>query len=95
MIQFGALHGLMAGAVGDMLPVNIAVLLGDDAKRLARAAGLKRPGDVSDNGPAPKSFEGLMNSPWKVTLTRILHLFLPAHCSHKSPVPAIGHAVKD
>lgn len=71
MIQFGGLHALLAASVSDMLPVNVSILLSDDAKRLARAATAK----MSSSGihaydemaaASTKSFEGLMNSPWKV-----------------------------
>ncbi|EIE22795.1 hypothetical protein COCSUDRAFT_47698 [Coccomyxa subellipsoidea C-169] len=70
MIQFGGLHALLAASVSDMLPVNVSILLSDDAKRLARAATAK----MSSSGihaydemaaASTKSFEGLMNSPWK------------------------------
>ena len=53
---------------------QVAVLLSDDAKRLARAATAKRPGspdsafDIGPAGASARSFEGLMTSPWKVHL---------------------------
>ena len=73
MIQFGGLHALLAASVSDMLPVNVSVLLSDDAKRLARATTAKMSGSgiqaYNDMAAAStKSFEGLMNSPWKVSL---------------------------
>lgn len=73
MIQFGGLHALLAASVSDMLPVNVSILLSDDAKRLARAATAKMTGAgmhaYDDMAAAStKSFEGLMNSPWKVRL---------------------------
>ncbi len=80
LIQFGELHQLLGASVADMLPVNPSVLLSDDAKRLARATGsLARQDSMADGSSyetanaemaglaAPKSFEGLMNSPWKVS----------------------------
>ena len=80
LIQFGELHRLLAASVADMLPVNASVLLSDDAKRLARSTGsLARQSSTAGSSsyeaanaemsglPATKSFEGLMNSPWKVT----------------------------
>ena len=79
LIQFGELHQLLAASVADMLPVNASVLLSDDAKQLARSTGsLARQSSTADGSsyeaanaemsglPATKSFEGLMNSPWKV-----------------------------
>ena len=72
MIQFGGLHALLAASVADMLPVKVGLLLSDDAKRQSRAATARRqasgamPYDDTPGGPA-KSFEGLMNSPWKVS----------------------------
>ena len=33
MIQFQGLHGLLALAVSEMVPVNVAVLLSEDVKR--------------------------------------------------------------
>ena len=72
MIQFGGLHALLAASVADMLPVKVGLLLSDDAKRQSRAATARRqasgavPYDDASGGPA-KSFEGLMNSPWKVS----------------------------
>lgn len=73
MIQFGGLHALLAASMADMLPVNVGLLLSDDAKRQSRAATAKRqasgvlPYD-DGHGASAKSFEGLMNSPWKVYL---------------------------
>jgi hypothetical protein len=72
MIQFGGLHALLAASVADMLPVNVGLLLSDEAKRLARTAAAKRtssgiPGYDDVSSPSAKSFEGLMSSPWKVS----------------------------
>ena len=36
MIQFQGLHGLLALAVSEMVPVNVAVLLSEDVKRQVR-----------------------------------------------------------
>lgn len=71
MIQFGGLHALLAASVADMLPVNVGLLLSDEAKRLARTATAKRttsgiPPYEEISSPSVKSFEGLMSSPWKV-----------------------------
>ena len=71
MIQFGGLHALLAASVADMLPVNVGLLLSDDAKRQSRAATARRQASgvlphEDGHGAAVKSFEGLMNSPWKV-----------------------------
>ncbi len=71
MIQFGGLHALLAASVADMLPVNVGLLLSEDAKRQSRAATAKRAASGAlphedGHGAAVKSFEGLMNSPWKV-----------------------------
>ncbi len=73
MIQFGGLHALLAASVSDMLPVNVSILLSDDAKRLARATTAKMSGSGIQAynemaAASTKSFEGLMNSPWKVSL---------------------------
>ncbi|KAK9865078.1 hypothetical protein WJX84_008101 [Apatococcus fuscideae] len=81
LIQFGDLHQLLAASVADMLPVNASVLLSEDAKRLARSTGsLARQDSTADASSyeaasaemaglaAAKSFEGLMNSPWKELL---------------------------
>ncbi|BDA45618.1 Myosin-17 [Coccomyxa sp. Obi] len=70
MIQFGGLHALLAASVSDMLPVNVSILLSDDAKRLARATTAKMSGSGIQAynemaAASTKSFEGLMNSPWK------------------------------
>ena len=66
MIQFAGLHGLLAASVAEMLPVSLAALLGEDAKRAARAASAKRGAPDAPEAATTKSFEGLMNSPWKV-----------------------------
>lgn len=75
MIAFSALHHLLASSVADMLPVNVSVLLCDEAKRLARqgnprlASGDASPSKqatIEASQPGSKSFEGLMSSPWKV-----------------------------
>ncbi|KAL3147636.1 hypothetical protein ABBQ38_014686 [Trebouxia sp. C0009 RCD-2024] len=74
MIAFSALHHLLASSVADMLPVNVSVLLCDEAKRLARqgnprlASGDASPSKqatIEASQPGSKSFEGLMSSPWK------------------------------
>ena len=36
MIQFMQLHHLLASSVAEMMPVNVAVLFSDEAKRQAR-----------------------------------------------------------
>lgn len=75
MIAFSALHQLLASSVADMLPVNVSVLLCDEAKRLARQgnprlssreASPSRQASLEPSQPGSKSFEGLMTSPWKV-----------------------------
>lgn len=76
MIAFSALHALLASSVADMLPVNVSVLLCDEAKRLARqgnprlssseASPSRRASLDPSQQPSSKSFEGLMSSPWKV-----------------------------
>ena len=75
MIAFNALHQLLASSVADMLPVNVSVLLCDEAKRLARQgnprlssaeASPSRQASMEPSQPGSKSFEGLMSSPWKV-----------------------------
>jgi len=43
MIQFAGLHGLLAASVAEMLPVSLAALLGEDAKRAARPTRPRRP----------------------------------------------------
>ena len=78
MIAFTALHQLLASSVADMLPVNVSVLLCDEAKRLARQGNprlsgadgspINRQTSVDMTQPGSKSFEGLMSSPWKVML---------------------------
>ena len=83
MIQFGGLHALLAASVADMLPVNVGLLLSEDAKRQSRAATAKRQASgvlpyEDGYGTAVKSFEGLMNSPWKVRATAPL-MHLPEH----------------
>ena len=69
MIQFGGLHALLAASVADALPLSAGVLLGEDAKRAARAAARGRaPGGsprASDAASAPRSYEELMASPWQ------------------------------
>ncbi|KAK9842297.1 hypothetical protein WJX81_005127 [Elliptochloris bilobata] len=65
MIQFGGLHALLAASVAEMLPVSLAALLSEDAKRAARSAAAKRGAPDAAEAAAAKSFEGLMNSPWK------------------------------
>lgn len=65
MIQFGGLHALLAASVAEMLPVSLAALLSEDAKRAARSAAAKRAAHEPAEAAAAKSFEGLMNSPWK------------------------------
>ena len=88
MSQFGGLHALLAASVADMLPVKVGLLLSDDAKRQSRAATARRQasgampyGDVL-GGPA-KSFEGLMNSPWKVSTPQPLPACSTA--THRAP----------
>ena len=78
LIQFGGLHALLASSVADMVPVNVAILLSDDAKRQARSsasAGAYDRRSVDGKGEqqrAPvKSFEGLMTSPWKVSMAAV------------------------
>ncbi len=76
MIAFSALHQLLAASVADMLPVNVSVLLCDEAKRLARQGNprvsgpdgspMNRQLSVEQSQPGSKTFEGLMSSPWKV-----------------------------
>ena len=75
MIAFTALHHLLAASVADMLPVNVSVLLCDEAKRLARQGNPRggtpevspsRQASLEVSQPGSKSFEGLMSSPWKV-----------------------------
>ena len=77
MIAFNALHQLLASSVADMLPVNVSVLLCDEAKRLARQgnprlssaeASPSRQASMEPSQLGSKSFEGLMSSPWKVLL---------------------------
>ncbi|DBB00655.1 hypothetical protein WJX82_006589 [Trebouxia sp. C0006] len=71
MIAFTALHQLLASSVADMLPVNVSVLLCDEAKRLARQSNPRVEGSphrqtsVELSQPGSKTFEGLMSSPWK------------------------------
>ena len=85
LIQFAELHQLLGASVAETLPVNPSVLLSDDAKRLARTtSSLARQDSAADASSyevaeaemsglaAPKSFEGLMNSPWKVSLASCL-----------------------
>jgi len=73
MIAFTALHQLLASSVADMLPVNVSVLLCDEAKRLARQSNPRVEGSplrqtsVELSQPGSKTFEGLMSSPWKVS----------------------------
>ncbi len=75
MIAFTALHQLLASSVADMLPVNVSVLLCDEAKRLARQSNPRVEGSphrqtsVELSQPGSKTFEGLMSSPWKVNHT--------------------------
>lgn len=59
LIDLTPLHAMLAVSVADMLPVSPGELFSADAKRLARSASLKA-------GPAKRSYEALMNSPWKV-----------------------------
>ncbi len=83
MIQFAGLHGLLAASVAEMLPVSLAALLGEDAKRAARAASAKRGAPEAPEAPATKSFEGLMNSPWKAR-------YAPAPClPPRPPLPRL------
>ena len=70
MIQFAGLHALLAASVADMLPVSLAALLSEDAKRQARSAAAKHDHHGAIEAAAAKSFEGLMNSPWKVRAAR-------------------------
>lgn len=79
MIAFQALHHLLAVSVADMLPVNVSVLLCDEAKKLARQGNSRGSDALSlaaaesrDSQPGSKTFEGLMSSPWKVGLCRLL-----------------------
>ena len=60
LIQFNALHSLLAVSVCEMLPVNVTVLLGEDSvRRTARPQESPRPDE-------PPSFQHLMTSSWKV-----------------------------
>ncbi|KAL4419268.1 hypothetical protein ABPG77_004826 [Micractinium sp. CCAP 211/92] len=56
LVNFTAVHEALGDSVADMLPVNVAVLLSEDAKRTARRRG---PGEISP------SREG---SPWRALL---------------------------
>ena len=78
MIAFTALHQLLSNSVADMLPVNVSVLLCDEAKRLARQGNPRVSGgaegsplhsrsSMEESQPGSKTFEGLMSSPWKVS----------------------------
>lgn len=68
LIQFAPLHSLLAGSVADMVPVNVGILLSDDAKRQARSAPVPGPLEkgLQEQRSPVKSFEGLMTSSWKV-----------------------------
>jgi len=98
MIQFGGLHALLARSVAEQLPVSAAVLLGEDAKRAARAAAAAaRGGDRGRGGgggghadaPAAsaRSYEDLMASPWKGLLGGLSNV-LEALRGEGAPPPA-------
>ena len=71
MIQFAGLHALLASSVTDALPLSAGELLGEDAKRAARAAAAtaRRAGATAapfdGDAAAARSYEELMASPWK------------------------------
>ena len=81
MIQFGGLHALLGASVVEQLPLSASVLLGEEAKRAARAnaaAAAKAVASSSasaalaaDGTPLPpsssstRSYEELMASPWQ------------------------------
>ena len=97
MIQFGGLHALLAASVAEMLPVSLAGLLSEDAKRAARSAAAKRGTHEPAEAAVAKSFEGLMNSPWKAcapSVKKRLSLLLGTSasssmlsCCKKAPYP--------
>ena len=100
MIQFGGLHALLAASVAEMLPVSLAALLSEDAKRAARSAAAKRGAHEPAEAAATKSFEGLMNSPWKACapsvkkrLSLLLGTFASSSmlsCCKQAPYPHTG-----
>jgi len=79
MIQFGGLHALLGASVVEQLPLSAAVLLGEEAKRAARAnaaaaaKAVASSSNASADGttvPPPsssstRSYEELMASPWQ------------------------------
>ena len=71
MIQFAGLHALVASSITDALPLSAGELLGEDAKRAARAAAAsaRRAGAAAapfdGDAAAARSYEELMASPWK------------------------------
>ena len=99
MIAFQALHHLLAASVADMLPVNVSVLLCDEAKKLARQGNSRGSDALSlatvdsrDSQPGSKTFEGLMSSPWKVRLrTLCTPLALTTCLSHAHCLLCLCH----
>jgi hypothetical protein len=75
LLNLTALHAQLAVSVAEMLPISIATLFSDEAKRLAGSTepGTPRTPDTPGQPGTPQqqgatSFHRLMNSPWKVGL---------------------------
>lgn len=71
MIQFAALHHLLAASIADMVPVKVNLLLSEEAKRLARQGTTRalRSGGSAIEAPVTNEW---MLSPWKVCRPRVL-----------------------
>jgi len=65
MIQFGGLHALLGASVVEQLPLSASVLLGEEAKRAARAnaAAAARAAAVSSSSSAAAASDGTLPAP--------------------------------
>ena len=63
LIKFKRLHSQIALSVSEMLPINMAMLFSDEAKRLASTTATPDSGGPQKLAP---SYQALMTSPWKV-----------------------------
>lgn len=66
LLNLTALHAQLALSVAEMLPISIATLFSEDAKRLAGSADPSTPRQPGTPRHPGTSFQSLMNSPWKV-----------------------------
>ena len=64
LIKFSRLHSQIALSVSEMLPINMAMLFSEEAKRLASTTATPDPGGPQKLAP---SYQALMTSPWKVS----------------------------